>query len=202
MSQSDPRIDAYIAKSAKFAKPILVHIRKIVHEVCPEVVETIKWSLPHFDYKNEMMCGMAAFKEHAAFGFWKWQLMSASKEYAKTEEAMGAFGRITKIADLPSADLLKKYVKEAMALNDAGIKVPRPAKKERAELVVPEVLIEALERNEAARDTFEGFSYSNKKEYVEWITGAKTEATRQKRLAQALEWMAEGKSRNWKYMNC
>lgn len=194
---SDPRVDAYIAKSAEFAKPILEHLRKVVHEACPEAEEAMKWNFPYFLYKKEMICGMAAFKTHAGFGFWKWKLISGDKEDA----ALGIFKRITQLSGLPPDAVLKKYIQKAMALSEAEVKTPRPEKKERAELIVPAILTEALKENDAARKTFEGFSYSKKKEYVEWLAEAKTEATRQKRLAQTREWLAEGKSRNWKYQN-
>src|SRR5205085_5821992 len=115
-------IDAYIAKSADFAKPVLNHIRKLVHEACPDVEEKMKWSFPHFDYKGEMMCSMAAFKQHCAFGFWKAALMKDPKlvENAKTEEAMGHMGRITSLKDLPPDKKLTGYIKEAMKLNELG----------------------------------------------------------------------------------
>ncbi len=200
MATTDPRVDAYIAKSAEFAQPILAHIRNLVHDACPEVVETMKWSFPHFDYKG-MMCSMASFKQHSAMGFWKWQLMSASKG-AKADEAMGSFGRITSLADLPPDKTLRALVKEAMKLNETGAKTPRPEPKPRPKLVVPEYLRAALGKNKAAKKAFDRFSDSSKKEYVEWITEAKTEATRERRLLTAIEWIAEGKTRNWKYANC
>jgi uncharacterized protein YdeI (YjbR/CyaY-like superfamily) len=201
MGTQDPRIDAYIAKSAAFAKPILTHLRKVVHSACPDVEETMKWSFPHFMYKG-MLCSMASFKEHCAFGFWKNSLIVQNGGKA-TEEAMGQFGRITKLADLPSQAVLSGYIKQAMKLNDDGVKTPARSKPARPkEVVVPDDLTAALARNKAAGATFEGFSPSHKREYVEWITEAKTEATRARRLETAMEWMAEGKPRNWKYINC
>jgi uncharacterized protein YdeI (YjbR/CyaY-like superfamily) len=201
MGTQDPRIDAYIAKSADFARPILAHIRSIVHAACPDVEETMKWSFPHFQYKG-VLCSMAAFKEHCALAFWKGSLI-VEEGGAKQEKGMGQFGRITKLSDLPSKKVLTGYIKKAMELNDAGVKSPTRSKaKTPRELVVPECLSSALERNEAARAAFEKFSPSHKREYVEWITEAKTEATRTRRLETALEWMAHGKSRNWKYTNC
>jgi uncharacterized protein YdeI (YjbR/CyaY-like superfamily) len=201
MGTRDARVDAYIAKSADFARPILVNIREVVHAACPDVVETMKWSRPHFDYKG-IFCGMSAFKAHCAFGFWKGSLIVP--EGGADEEGMGQFGRITRVADLPSKKILTGYIKHAMKLNDEGVKspsrmkpkVPKPAP------VVPQELTTALAANHAARATFEKFSASNKREYVEWITEAKTQATRARRLETAIEWMAEGKPRNWKYMNC
>jgi uncharacterized protein YdeI (YjbR/CyaY-like superfamily) len=201
MGKKDPRVDAYIAKSADFAKPILNHLREVVHESCSEVEEEMKWSRPHFSYKG-MFCGMAAFKEHCVFGFWKHSLI-LDKDGNRLGEAWGNLGRITKLSDLPSKKALIEYVKLAKKLNDNGVKAPAPAKpKTPRELVVPEDLTKALKRNKAAQATFDKFSPSNKREYVDWITDAKTEVTRTRRLETAIEWMAEGKIRNWKYTNC
>jgi uncharacterized protein YdeI (YjbR/CyaY-like superfamily) len=201
MGKKDPRTDAYIAKSADFAKPILNHLREVVHEACPEVEEDFKWSFPHFSYKG-MFCSMAAFKEHCAFGFWKSKLI-VDRKGESLEKAMGQFGRIMKVSDLPPKKVLIEYIKLAKKLNDDGVKAPARAKpKTPRELIVPDDLAKALKRNKAAQATFDKFSPSNKREYVDWITDAKTEATRNKRLETAIEWMAEGKTRNWKYMNC
>ena len=194
----DPRIDAYIAKSADFAKPILTYLREIVHRACPRVEETMKWSAPHFMYEG-MLCGMASFKSHCAFGFWKGGLVLDAK--GKTREAMGHFGRITSLEDLPSKKVLSGYIRKAMALNEKGI--PSPTRTKRApkpEAAVPKDLAAALDKNHKAGATFDDFSPSHRREYVEWITEAKTEATRQRRLETAIGWMAEGKSRNWKYI--
>lgn len=201
MPTLDPFVDTYIDKAQDFAKPILRHIRALVHEACPDVVETKKWSFPHFDYKG-MMCSMASFKEHLAFGFWKQSLLEESA-FPAEKTAMGSFGRITKLEDLPDDATMKKLIHDAMKLNDAGIKVAKPKPTgEKKELVVPEILLEALATNEAAAETFNNFPYSKKKDYVEWITEAKTDATRDKRLATTIEWLAEGKPRHWKYQNC
>ncbi len=202
MPSKDPRIDTYIAKAAPFAQPILKHLRKVVHAGCPKVEETLKWSMPHFDYKG-MMCGMAAFKAHCSFGFWKAALIFPEDSVTE-REAMGHFGKITELSDLPSEKVLLGYVRKAAALNDAGVKAPgRSApKKKPQELVVPEYLTAALRNNRKARETFEKLSQSCRKEYVEWLTEAKRDETREKRLATTLEWLAEGKSRNWKYQNC
>jgi uncharacterized protein YdeI (YjbR/CyaY-like superfamily) len=200
MGTEDPRVDAYIAKAADFAKPILTHVRKLVHANCPEVTETIKWSMPSFEYKGGIFCGIAAFKQHCAFGFWLGDLLKID---AKAGKAMGQFGRITSLADLPGDKTIASILKAAMKLHDAGAKPPARAKPgEKKELVVPDYFLAALKKNKKALATFDGFSYYNKKEYVEWTTEAKTDATRDKRLAQAIEWMAEGKVRNWKYANC
>lgn len=201
MGSRDTRVDAYIAKSADFAKPILNHLRELVHKACPDVEETMKWSFPHFQYKG-MLCSMASFKEHCAFGFWKGSLIVGGDP--DLEQAMGQFGRITKLTDLPSKTVLTGYVKKAMELNDTGVKSPTRSKPKGPpkELVVPDDLTAALKRNKAARATFDAFSPSKKREYVEWVTEAKTDATRSKRLETAIEWMAEGKPRYWKYSNC
>lgn len=201
MGKQDKRIDAYIVKAQPFAWPILEHLRALVHKTCPEVEESIKWSFPHFNYKGEMMCSMASFKQHCAFGFWKASLMKDKTlvANAKGETAMGHLGRITSLKDLPSDATIIRYIKEAMQLNDAGIKVEKK-KPGSEELEIPDYFIKELLKNKAAKKTFEAFSPSNKKEYVLWITEAKTEATRKSRMATAIEWMAEGKPRNWKYM--
>jgi uncharacterized protein YdeI (YjbR/CyaY-like superfamily) len=195
----DPRVDAYIDKSAEFAKPILVHIRQLVHKACPEIQETMKWSFPHFDHKGTV-CSMASFKQHCAFGFWKQSLMEQDA-FPTQKTAMGSFGRITSHDDLPSDKEMIALIKQAVELNEKGLKVEKK-KVEKKELVIPDYLTAALKKSKVARDAFEKFSYSHKKEYVEWITEAKTEVTREKRIATTLEWLAEGKSRNWKYENC
>src|ERR1043166_561711 len=172
MGTNDPRIDAYIARSADFAKPILNHIRRLVHAGCPDVEETLKWNFPHFMHQG-ILCGMAAFKTHCAFGFWKWRLIAGKNKGSAgaEDEAMGQFGRIASLADLPNDQTIVGYVKEAVRLNEAGVKVParsRPRKKQA--LVIPDYFVSALRKNQPALATFENFSYSHKKEYVEWIT--------------------------------
>jgi uncharacterized protein YdeI (YjbR/CyaY-like superfamily) len=198
MGKRDPRVDAYIAKSADFAQPILEHLRDVVHATCPEVEETMKWSFPHFMY-NGMLCSMASFKAHCAFGFWKGSLIIEGNG-DRREDAMGQFGRIESLADLPSRKVIAGYVKKAMRLNDEGVTVPARARRQpKPEVAVPDDVMAALRKNRKALATFEGFSPSHRREYVEWITEAKQDATRQRRLTQAIEWLAEGKSRNWKY---
>lgn len=199
MPTTDPFVDAYIDKAEDFAKPILNHIRKLVHAACPDVIETKKWSFPHFDYKG-MMCSMASFKQHCAFGFWKQTLLEADA-FPAEKTAMGSFGRITSLRDLPDDRTMKKLIADAMKLNDEGVKVVKP-KVEKAPIEVPAVLLEALAQNEKAAETFNNFTPGCKREYLEWITEAKTEATRDKRLATTVEWLSEGKRRNWKYENC
>lgn len=199
MVTKDPRVDAYIAKSADFAKPILNHLRKIVHAGCPEVEETLKWSMPHFDYKG-VMCGMAAFKQHCAFGFWKESLIFDTDKIGE-KTAMGSFGCIKSLRDLPNEKALIGYVKKAAALNEAGIKAPgRTKPKKREPLAVPADFSAALKKNAKARKTFEAFAPSKRREYLEWITEAKQDKTRNERLATSIKWLAEGKSRHWKYV--
>lgn len=201
MEHTDKRIDAYIAKSAPFAQAILQHLRALVHKAVPQVTETIKWGMPFFEYEGQL-CNMAAFKQHCAFGFWKASLMKDPEGLLQQMEksAMGHLGQIRGLEDLPADKILLAYIKQAAALNEQGIKAPAKTPKAQEALEVPDYLKKALAKNKAAAKTFEGFSYSNKKEYLEWLTEAKTEDTRIKRLNTAIEWMAEGKSRNWKYM--
>lgn len=220
----DPRIDAYIASAAEFARPILTHLRQIVHEGCPRVVENVKWGMPSFEYKG-LLCGMAAFKQHCTFGFWKHSLVvgqdekpagrrrsktstatakkkQSSAKPAKSDEAMGDFGRITTLSDLPSRRQILRWVRKAVALNDAGIKVERPKRAPARSLPVPPDLAAGLKKSRTAAAHFDAFSPSKRRDYIEWITEAKTEETRNRRLITALEWIAEGKSRNWKYERC
>jgi len=197
MATTDPRVDAYIEQAAPFAQPILRHLREVVHTACPEVEETMKWSFPHFMHHG-ILCSMAAFKEHCAFGFWKGALVVG--EDAADEKAMGQFGRIASVKDLPARRTLAGYVKKAMALNEAGAPSPaRKAAKTARPVETPDWFAAALKRRKGAWAVYDAFSPSCKREYVEWLTDAKTEATRQTRLESALEWIAEGKQRHWKY---
>lgn len=197
MGKKDPRVDAYIGKSAPFARPILEHIRSLVHKGCPEIEEQMKWGFPNFVYHG-ILCNMAAFKQHCAFGFWKGKLVLGRGEGSR--EAMGHFGRITALDELPSDKAILRYIRIAMKLNEEGVPSPtRVHKKEKTPLRIPTYLRAALAKNKKAGTTFNEFSYSHKKEYIEWISEAKTEDTRQKRLKTALEWIADGKERNWKY---
>lgn len=200
MNKQDPRIDAYIAKAAPFAQAILQHIRKLVHKACPDITETMKWSFPHFEYKG-VVCSMAAFKQHCAFGFWKASIMKDPNKIMQIKDrgAMGHFDRITTVKDLPADKIMIAYIKEAVQLNENGIKLPAKTKTTQKEIVVPAAIIAALKKNAKAKKVFEAFSPSHQKEYIEWITEAKTEPTRTKRLNTMLEWLEEGKDRNWKY---
>ena len=196
MPNRDPRVDAYIAKSAPFARPILEHIRDVVHAACPDAEETIKWGFPHFGY-NGMLCSMASFKEHCAFGFWQARLVLG--ESASDEQAMGSFGRLTSVKDLPPRRELVGYVRKAMKLNEAGVKRTPAKAKPKPPFSVPDDLAAALEKNRKAAAAWEKFPPSHRREYVEWITDAKQPATRERRLATTVEWVSEGKGRNWKY---
>lgn len=197
MPKLDPRVDAYIKKAQPFAQPILVHLRKAVHQGCPDVVEGVKWGVPHFDYKGPL-CGMAAFKEHIRFGFWKGALLKDKfPDYAG--KMAGAFAHVASMADLPGKPTLLRMVASAAKLNDTGVKVVRKAKA-KPELKTPADLMAALKKNKKALDTFTNFAPGRRREYVEWILGAKQDATRAKRIADAVAWMAEGKIRNWKYV--
>jgi len=193
----NPKIDEYIASSAEFAQPILVKLRALVHQVHPGIEETIKWGMPNFGYKG-LLFNMAAFKSHCSFVFWKEQLI---KGLDSGSEGLGSFGKITSLTDLPSDTILLMLMKEAVELNKQGIKVPKVVKQKK-ELTIPGYLLDILNDNEKAEEVFNNFSYSNKKDYVDWIVEAKREVTREKRIVQMLEWLEEGKTRHWKYKKC
>ena len=198
MAKKDPRVDAYIKKAQPFAQPLLTHLRQVVHAAVPEVEETMKWSSPHFDYKG-MFCGIAAFKEHVAFGFWKSALLKEHLPGAGMSAA-GQFGKIASLKDLPSDKELTRIIKIAKKLNDDDVKAPPMRKGPRLVLKTPADLIAALAKNKKAKTTFDGFPPGQKREYVAWVVEAKQAATREKRIKTAIEWMAEGKIRNWKYV--
>lgn len=200
MGTRDKRVDAYIAKAKPFAQPILEHFREIVHEGCPEVVETIKWGMPAFDHRGAL-AGMAGFKEHSAIHFWKSSLV-LDKEDKQPRTAMGSFGRITSIQDLPPRKKLVDYVRRAAQLNEQGIKIERPKPKKNQTITAPPFMMTAIKKNKKSLATWQGFPYSKKKDYVDWVTEAKTDATRDRRLATTVEWLSEGKARNWKYERC
>ncbi|MDH0866377.1 YdeI/OmpD-associated family protein [Mitsuaria sp. GD03876] len=201
MPTLDPRVDAYIDRAAPFAQDLLRHWRATVHAHCPDVVETIKWGFPNFTYRDKILTGMAAFKAHCSIGFWHGQA-AVGADHAK-DGAMGDFGRLTSLKDLPSKAEQKAILKRAMTLIEDGVKA-RPARPAtpKPPPEVPEDLAAALRANAAARKTFEGFPPSHRREYIEWIVEAKKAETRERRLAQTVEWLAEGKPRNWKYQNC
>ncbi len=193
-------IDQYIAKAQPFAQPILKHLRELIHQACPEVTETIKWSFPVFEYKGPL-CNIAAFKQHCVLGFWKASLLDKEGKVLtlKDRNSMGHLGRITSLAELPSDATLLKLIKLAVKLNQEGVKVQRRVSKTPKIVAVPDAFQQALKRNQKAKKVFETFSQSHQNEYNEWIAEAKTDATRDKRIATAMEWIADGKGRNWKY---
>ena len=200
MKNTSPDVDRYIAKAAPFAQPILERIRAAFHQAHPEVTETMKWSFPHFEHKG-VLGSMAAFKEHVTWGFWKGALMNDPLGILPRvgETSMGGL-KIRKLEELPKEKDMVAYVREAIRLNEEGVKAERPKREPRGELEVPPELAAALKKAPAAKKTFENFPPSHRNEYVAWIAEAKQEATKQKRVAQTIEWLTEGKSRNWKYV--
>lgn len=200
MGRKDKRVDAYIAKAKPFAQPILKHLRKLVHQACPECEETIKWSFPCFDYKG-IFCSMASFNEYATFGFWKMALLKDPKGILDSRhDAMGSLGRITNMKDLPSDKVIIDFVKQAKRLNDKDVKLPGKEKKLSKPVAMPIFFKVALNANKKAQAQFEKFPPGQKKEYIVWLTEAKTEETRDRRLETAIEWISQGKIRNWKYL--
>ena len=201
MPAKDPQIDAYIAQSPAFARPILIRLRKLVHTNCPGVEEVLKWRFPHFMHHG-ILCSMAAFKQHCTFGFWKGQLVVGRRKSGGAT-AHGQFGRIQALSDLPPDEVLGNYIRRAARLNEDNVRKPAPTRRRvRGELVVPGFFEAALRKNPKALRSFEDFSYSHRKEYVRWLSEAKREETRNRRLETALHWLANGKSRYWKYQGC
>ncbi|MFT3898577.1 MAG: YdeI/OmpD-associated family protein [Thermomonas sp.] len=198
MPSHDPRVDAYIAKSADFARPILEEIRARVHAACPVVEETIKWSMPCFNHAGGILCQMAAFKQHVSFGYWKHALVTDGAE----RDGMGSYGKLASLRDLPPKATMRADLKKAMRLNEDGVKPERRKAALKPPPETPADLVAGLKGNKAAKATFDAFPPGCRREYIEWIVEAKREETRAKRLAQAIEWMSEGKRRNWKYENC
>lgn len=202
MKNHSPDVDRYIENAAPFAQPILERIRGAFHKASPEITEAMKWSVPHFEYKG-VLGSMAAFKQYVSWGFWKAKLMddpAGILEPAGADTTSMGFGKIKDVKDLPSDKVMVEYVRQAIRLNEEGIKIERaPTRPRGAAVEVPDDLQAALKKNTAARATFEKFSSSQRREYTEWLTDAKTDATRAKRLATTLEQLAEGKTRHWKY---
>lgn len=202
MGKRDPKVDAYIKNAELFARPILKKVRTLFHKGCPKLEEKIKWGAPSFDYKG-MLGGMASFKQHVSYGFWKAKLMDDPEGILKIAPGQSNFSlKAASAADLPDDKIFIAYVKEAARLNDEGINAPASKRNPQKKLAVPDYFAKALKNNKKAKATFDAFSYSRRRDYVEWLTGAKREATREKRLATAIEWLAEGKARHWKYENC
>ena len=203
-AHKDPRVDAYIARSADFAKPILNRLRAIVHQTFPDVEETIKWGFPFFLHHG-ILGGMSAFKQHCAFILWKGSSLPDPEGIfdKEREEGMGHLGRITDVSQLPTQKIFKAYLMEVAKRNEADRQSPKrsmPKSKGKKELKIPDELSQALKKNKKAAKAFEAFSPSNKKEYADWIVEAKAESTRSSRLKTAMEWIEEGKPRNWTYM--
>lgn len=199
MPERNPKVDAYIARQADFARPILARLREMVHDACPEVEEKIKWGMPSFEHRG-LLCGMAAFKKHATFGFWKHDLVIGAD--AKSREAMGSFGRLTTVDQLPGKRPFKAWMKRAMKLNEDGVVAPREKSSRRSSVRQHPAFKAALAKHAKARATFTALAPSHKREYNEWIAEAKKDETRTRRIATAIEWLAEGKRRNWKYEGC
>jgi len=198
MKHTDPRVDDYIKNAQPFARPMLTHIRKLMHKGCPDLTETIKWGMPVFEYHGTIG-SMASFKEHAVFGFWKEDLIPGMKKYIKEKEAMGSWGRITSLDGIPPDEDIITFVKIAAQLNEKGIKSPKRAPKP-VVVNMPQDFMKAIRANKKALETYEAFSPSNKRDYADWINEAKSEETRSKRMETAVEWMSDGKPRMWKYM--
>jgi uncharacterized protein YdeI (YjbR/CyaY-like superfamily) len=206
---SNPRVDAYIANAKPFAQPILAHIRKLVHKGCPKVEETIKWSRPFFEYNGAILGNMSAFKEHCSFGFWGEEIGAVlRKANAVQSDGMGSLGRITRVEDLPPAKALLDWIRQAATFIETGNytspiaarqRVVKPAK---TALETPPEFAAALKKDKKASAAFAAFSPSCKREYIDWIADAKRPETREKRITTAVEWITEGKQRNWKYQNC
>ena len=199
MVTRDKRVDAYIENAAEFARPILTEVRARVHKSCPEVVETLKWRMPSFEYKG-ILCGMAAFKKHAIFGFWKHSLVVADD--SKANMAMGSFGKLVTLDQLPKKPEFARLVKKAMKLNVDGVKAVRNKTSKKKPITMHPALKRALAQNPKARAHFEEFAPSKQREYMEWISDAKADETRERRLEDAILWISQGKPPNWKYMNC
>lgn len=200
MEKHSVKVDEYIEKSPDFAKPILDYLREIIHEACPDAEEAIKWKFPTFMYKGKILCSITAFKQYCSLGFWLHQEMKTLQEIEINTEksSMFSLGKITCLEDLPSQSQLKRVIKEAMELTDMGVTMKK-APPSRIEMEIPDYFQSALDAQPKTKEIFEKASPSFRKEYIAWLTEAKTEATRNKRLEQSLEWIAEGKGRNWKY---
>ncbi|POH61161.1 YdeI/OmpD-associated family protein [Arthrobacter glacialis] len=203
LKNADAKVTQYIENSGDFARPILNHLRELIHKNCPEVVESVKWAIPHFDYKNDFMCVLASAKNHCSLTFIKSEFMSDPRFAGgkKVKPGQRFMSRITSMSELPSDEELAGFVKQAMDLNDKGVKLDKTAKAAPSSepLDTPAYFLEALSRNSVAKQVFENQSTSFRKNYIVWLESAKTDATRQRRVAEALEWIAEGKGRFWKY---
>ncbi|WP_454048009.1 YdeI/OmpD-associated family protein [Chryseobacterium sp. Marseille-Q8038] len=200
MEKHSAKVDEYIEKSPDFAKPILQYLRETIHEACPDAEEAIKWQFPTFMYKGKILCSITAFKHYCSLGFWLHQEMKTLQEIETSAEksSMFSLGKVTRLEDLPSKPQLKRAIQEAMELTDMGVTMKK-APPSKIEMEIPDYFQSALDARPKTKEIFEKASPSFRKEYIAWVTEAKTEATRNKRLEQSLEWIAEGKARNWKY---
>ncbi len=203
---TDQRVDQYIAKAPEFAKPILRYLRELIHEGCPDASEDIKWSRPGFLYRDKILYGLVAFKAHCSFYIFQPEIAKKLEDEGKhIDDSAGALSKITQVGGLPPRKELLRFIRDAARLLDASLSNPAPRKRAAApkpEASIPDDLAVALTKNKKAAAAFKQFSNSHRREYIEWITEAKREETRKKRIVTALEWLAEGKPRNWKYMNC
>ena len=201
-----PKVDAYIAKAQPFAQPILSHVRELVHKACPDVEEAIKWSMPFFVFRGVILANMAAFRQHCSLGFWGPEMVAVLKaDGLEVGGSMGSLGRITSLKDLPSDKALLGYCRQAAVLVASGQRTQSLARKPNKAKPAPEIpseLAVALKKNKTAAKVFAEFTAGAKREYTDWIAEAKRPETKEKRVAQAVEWIAEGKQRNWKYQNC
>lgn len=204
--QTDARVDAYIEKAAPFAQPILNHLRELMHRACPRASESVRWGMPFFLEQEVILCHMAAFKKHCAFGFWGAEMKKAlAQDGLISSDAMGSLGRISALEDLPSDKLLLAYMQQAAALVESGERqksIDRPKKNVKKTVRVPAELAAALKKNKLAKKAFATLSTSCQREYSRWIAEAKRPETKQKRLTQSIQWIAQGRTRNWKYENC
>lgn len=195
----DPRVDTYIARAQPFARPILEHVRDRVHAVLPAVEEALKWSMPAYTVGGKIVLITASFKAHAALNFWRGQELRGN---AADGEAMGQFGKLASLGDLPPDEELDALILKAAELAKAA---PAPRQVKHAPKPTPELHPEfaaALEATPKAKARLDGFPPSAQRDYFEWISEAKQPATRAKRIATAVEWLSEGKRRHWKYQNC
>ena len=199
MKNANPQVDAYIAKAAPFAQPIIRKLRALFHKACPDIEEKIKWGAPSFEHKG-MVGGVAAFKNHASFGFWRQDALPDPLSLFRGSGFV-ASGKITDVSQLPPDKVLLTYIRNAVKLNEKG-PPPRKKGKPKPPPKVPPDFLAALRKNRKAMATFDSFPLSQKREYIDWITEAKRPETRKTRLATSIQWLSEGKRRNWKYMNC
>ena len=200
MTNHNPQIDAYIQKAQPFARPILIKLRGLFHKACPQIEERLKWGMPSFEHHG-IVGGFAAFKQHVSWGLWKAKLIDDPTNAMATDasSAMGG-GKLKSVKDLPPEAILLGLMRQAVDLNARGVKLPRTPTAKKPPPKTPPDLAAALKRSAKAAAVYQDFSPSHKREYIEWITEAKQPATRQKRIKQAIEWIAQGKPRNWKYM--